>query len=402
MKKLTGYRLQVTGVGGSRRRSVGAAVAIAVLGLAITLAGCGGAQAAKLDATGGSSAPKAELVTIPLQQMSHVQVVAAQTATWPRQLRFTGSVDYDQFLTTPVLSLVSGPVERILVVPGEHVTKGQPLLLVTSNDFAQDRDTYLKAFAAAQLAGKVQRRDEDLYEHHAIPQTQLQQDETAYSQAQADLNAAEAALHLLGFAHPSPANISSASPQLPLRAPISGEVVERDVAPGQLIQANSTQCFVITDMSTVWVLANVYQSDLQYVHVGDPVTIASDAYPGSFRGRIQYLSPALDPTTRTLQARIATANRRGELKKAMFVTATVTAGTLRNIVVVPNAAVLRDTENVPFVYVQTDGQNHFAHRTVAIGPSENGFTQITSGLKPGEHVVANGGIFVQFATTFQR
>ncbi|MGH8115548.1 MAG: efflux RND transporter periplasmic adaptor subunit, partial [Rhodanobacteraceae bacterium] len=152
----------------------------------------------------------------------------------------------------------------------------------------------------------------------------------------------------------------------------------------------------------LWVLANVYQSDLPYVHVGDPVSISSDAYPGAFRGRIQYLSPALDPTTRTLQARIATRNPQGELKKAMFVTATVTAGVLKNIVVVPNAAVLRDAQNVPFVYVQTDGANHFAHHTVAIGPSEKGYTEITSGLQPGQNVVANGGIFVQFATTFQQ
>ncbi|MGH9414826.1 MAG: efflux RND transporter periplasmic adaptor subunit [Terriglobales bacterium] len=374
----------------------------ACLGLALSFAGCGGAQAAKLDSNGGAAAAKATLVTIPEGQMGHVQVVAAKLTTWPRQLRFPGSVDYDQFATTPVLSLVSGPVTRVLVVPGEEVKQGQQLLQVSSSDFAQDRTAYLNAVSAAGLAQKVLRRDEDLYEHHAIPLAQLQQDSTASDQAQTNVTSAEASLRVLGLQNPSPASLSSANPVLALRAPISGEIVERDIAPGQIVQANSTQCFVISDMSTVWVLANVYQSDLPYVHVGDPVSISSDAYPGSFRGRIQYLSPALDPTTRTLQARIATRNPRGELKKAMFVTAAVTAGVLKNIVVVPNAAILHDAQNVPFVYVQADGENHFAHRSVAIGPSENGFTQITSGLSAGEAVVANGGIFVQFAASFQQ
>ncbi|MGH9466283.1 MAG: efflux RND transporter periplasmic adaptor subunit [Terriglobales bacterium] len=374
----------------------------AAVGLGLVLAGCGGAQAARLDANGGATAMKPNLISVPKNQMSHVQVVPARVTNWPRLLRLTGNVDYDQFLTTPVLSQVSGPVERILATPGQQVRKGQPLLTIASTDFAQDRTTYLKAQEAEALALQVMRRDEDLYEHHAIPQSQLQQDSTAYAQAQADLDNAVAALHIVGIPNPTPATIAATSPVLPLRAPIAGEIVERDVAPGQLIQSNSTQCFVISDMHTVWVLANVYQSDLQYVHVGDPVTISTDAYPRSFHGRIQYLSPTLDPATRTLQARIQTANPRGELKKAMYVTATVTAGVQRHITVVPNAAILRDTENVPFVYVQTAAGNEFSHRTVSLGPSENGYTQITSGLNPGESVIANGGIFVQFASTFQQ
>ena len=91
-------------------------------------------------------------------------------------------------------------------------------------------------------------------------------------------------------------------------APVGGEVVERLVGPGQLLQAGSTQCFTISDMSTVWVLVNVYQSDLDYVRAGDSVDISTDSYPDTFHGKISYLAPALDPTTRTLQARIVTNN----------------------------------------------------------------------------------------------
>jgi cobalt-zinc-cadmium efflux system membrane fusion protein len=189
---------------------------------------------------------------------------------------------------------------------------------------------------------------------------------------------------------------------IPLKAPIAGAVVERDVSPGQLLQGGATQCFVISDMRTVWVLANVYQTDLAYVHVGDPVTISTDAYPETFRGKIEFISPALDPNSRTLQARIETANPRYELKKQMYVTATVDAGTLRNIIVVPDAAVLRDDQNMPFVYVQSGAQNQFAQRLVTLGQSQNGFTQIAHGLAAGEPVVANGSLFVQFANSFQK
>ncbi|HXE32152.1 MAG TPA: efflux RND transporter periplasmic adaptor subunit, partial [Terriglobales bacterium] len=142
---------------------------------------------------------------------------------------------------------------------------------------------------------------------------------------------------------------------------------------------------------------------LAYVHVGDAVNITTDAYPETFHGRIQFISPALDPNSRTLQARIETANPRGELKKQMYVTANIAAGSQRNIIVVPDAAVLRDDQNVPFVYVQAkDYHNQFVRRTVALGDSQNGFTQITSGLQAGEPVVGNGSLFLQFANSFQQ
>ena len=152
-------------------------------------------------------------------------------------------------------------------------------------------------------------------------------------------------------------------------APIAGEAVERLAAPGQVIQAGATQVFTISNMSSVWVLANVYQKDLPYVHLGDPVTITTDSYPGTeFHGKISYIAAALDPNTRTLQARIDVKNPQGKLKKDMYVVATVQAGTIHNALTVPNAAVLRDTENQPFVYV-VNQNNEFARRAVTLGES---------------------------------
>jgi len=188
--------------------------------------------------------------------------------------------------------------------------------------------------------------------------------------------------------------------QIPLPAPVGGEVVERLVGPGQLLQAGATQVFTISDMSTVWVLVNVYQSDVGYVRVGDSVDISTDSYPKVFHGRISYVAPALDPNTRTLQARIVTGNPNKILKKDMYVTAMLEAGVIHDALTVPDAAVLRDSENIPFVYVES-GANQFARRLVKIGDSQNGRTQITDGLKEGEQVVGDGSLFLQFKNSLQ-
>jgi cobalt-zinc-cadmium efflux system membrane fusion protein len=172
------------------------------------------------------------------------------------------------------------------------------------------------------------------------------------------------------------------------------------VGPGQLLQAGSTQCYTISDMSTVWVLVNIYQSDMAYVRVGDNVEITTDSYPDTFHGKISYIADALDPNTRTLQARIVTQNPQYKLKKDMYVTANVRAGALADALTVPDSSVLRDTENAPFVYVQTDA-NKFARRLVKIGDSENGRTLVQDGLKEGERVIGNGSLFLQFKNSLQ-
>ena len=170
---------------------------------------------------------------------------------------------------------------------------------------------------------------------------------------------------------------------------------------GQLLQVGATQCFVISDVSTVWVLVNVYQKDLPYVRVGDTVTIQTDAYPDVFHGRISYVAASLDPNTRTLQARIETSNPGQKLKKDMYVVATVDAGTIQNAIAVPDSAVLRDSENQPFVYVEVAG-NQFGRRAVTLGESLKGQTQVKSGLSPGERVIGDGSLFLQFANSLQR
>ena len=291
---------------------VHAALPLLVVGL-LFLTGCG-QRTADADGSSASSASaaskesQAQMFTVPPEQMAHVEVAPVEAASVPRILRLTGSVAYNNFKTTPVITQVSGPVSRILVSPGEVVRPAQPMLYVSSPDYAQLRSTFLKARDALQLAEKSYSRAKDLYEHHAIAEADLQQAESTRNQAQADLESAEQSLKILGIDRPDRLLKDPVSPEIPVLAPLAGEVVERLVAPGQVIQAGATQCFTISDMSTVWVLANVYEHDLGFVRLGDPVVIQTDAYAGSFTGKISYIAAALDPTSRTLQVRIETNN----------------------------------------------------------------------------------------------
>jgi cobalt-zinc-cadmium efflux system membrane fusion protein len=344
---------------------------------------------------------KAQLFTVPQAQLAHIQIVTVVPTSINRTLRLTGSVAFNAFTTTPVITQVSGPISRIIVAPGQQVHRGQPLLYVASPDYSQLFANYLKARDAYHLADKNYLRSKDLYEHRAIAERDLEVAESGRTQAAADLGASEQSLRVLGVSKPEEV-IGKPSSEIPVLAPLAGEAVERLVAPGQVIQAGSTQVFTISDMSEVWVLANLYQKDLPFVHLGDAVTITTESYPGEeFHGKILYIASALDPTTRTLQARIDVKNPQGKLKKDLYVTATVQAGSVANALTVPAAAILRDAENQPFVYV-TNQNNEFARRSVMLGESSAGNTQLTGGIGAGERVVGDGSLFLQFANSSQQ
>ncbi len=382
------------------------AVAISAA-VAASVSGCGsgpGESESKMTSftSTEAKADTAELFTVPPEQMAHLQIVAAEKGPLPRTLRLSGTVAYDAFTTTPVFAAIGGPVREILVAPGQFVQVGQPLLTVNSPDFSASRSAYIKSRDTYALTEKLYTRAQDLFAHGAISEAELQQAESNQNQAHADMESSADALRALGLKDLEAVikKTTQSTAEIPVLAPVTGEVVERLVGPGQLLQSGATQCFTISNTNTVWVLVNVYQNDLPFVHMGDQVEINTEAYPDIFHGKISYIAPALDPNTRTLQARMVTQNPEKKLKKDMYVTTLVKAGAIHDAITVPEAAVLRDTENRPFVYVQANG-NEFARRTVTVGESGRGRVQITSGLKEGEHVVGDGSLFLQFKNSLQ-
>jgi cobalt-zinc-cadmium efflux system membrane fusion protein len=379
----------------------------AVAGLSaawLALDGCGGPakQAGKMTSfsTGESPGSKAQLFSLSSDQMSHIQVVTITQGPMARILRLSGAVEYNDFKTTPVIAQVGGPVSRVMVVQGEHVNAGQALLYVASPDYSLLRASYLKARDAFQLADKFYLRAQDLYAHKAIAEADLEQAESTRTQAKADFESSADAIRILGIADPETIVAKPPSAEIPLFSPVAGEVVDRQCSPGQLLAAGATQCFTLSDMSSVWVLVNIYQNDVAYVHVGDPVTIENESYPGVVHGKIEYISPALDPNTRTLQARIESSNPGERLKKEMYVTAEVQAGAIAIALFVPNSSVLRDEQNMPYVYLQT-GSAQFSRRDVTLGETQAGRTQILSGLQANDRVVGDGSLFLQFQNSLQ-
>jgi membrane fusion protein, heavy metal efflux system len=391
-----------------KQKHITLAIIAAIFALfAVSLSGCGSSGPGESESSmtsftaSESKSDTAELFSVPKEQMARIQVVAAERGNLPRTLRLAGTVAYNAFETTPVFSPIGGPVQEILVAPGQVVHTGQSLLTVTSPDYSTSRSSYLKARDAYALADRLYTRAKDLYAHGAISEADQEQAESARTQAHADLESTTDFLIALGMKDPEAIlKTAKSTAQIPIPAPVGGEIVERLVGPGQLLQAGTTQTFTISNTNTVWVLVNVYQNDLPYVHAGDEVEINTDSYPEMFHGKISYIAPALDPTTRTLQARIVTQNPGKKLKKDMYVTALVSAGSIPNAITVPDTAVLRDTENQPFVYVQANA-NQFARRLVTLGQSSKGRIQITNGLKEGEKVVGEGSLFLQFKNSIQ-
>ncbi len=323
------------------------------------------------------------LVTV--DKPNQFPLVSAEGIEAPAELKVTGTVNPDIAREVPVISLASGRVVDIKTRLGNDVKKGQLLLRVQSPDITNAFDVYLKAANDEQLANKAYARAKDLYQHGAIPQSTLEQAEDTEKDMQADLNAAEEQLKTLGVDKNHPSSI------VPVYAPISGVVIAQNVtnaaAAGVTFSGSST-VFTIADLSSVWILCDVYENDLPKIALGQTATIYTNAYPGRpLTGRISNIEPILDPSIRTAKVRIELPNP-GFLKIGMFVTATFQSKEKQTHTVVPATAVLhlRDRD---WVYVAA-GDSRFQRVEVHAGQMLPGNRQeLLSGLSVGQAVVSN-------------
>ena len=378
--------------------------------LAFALAGGTFSCAGSGDGTDSAAqAPPADvqpnLFTVPANQQEHLQIKAVQREDWRISIRSTGTVDWDADHTTQAIAQVTGPVTRILVDTGSAVAANDPLLFLSSPDITNAIAAYRKARNRVDFESRSVERSRDLLAHKAIAQKDVEGVEADYNDASTDLQNTLQALKIFGI---TAKEIDEAerqgvaiNPQIALRSPIKGMVVQKLVFPGQLIQAGATTCFLISDLSTVWVQGHIYEKDLTAIRTGDPVDVTQASIPGVFRGVVSYVGAMIDATTRTTPVRIATANPKGLLKKDLFVDIVIHTRTKRNVLAVPTSAVLYDPDNLPFVYVQADGAK-FAQRQVTTGAQQDGSFEILSGLKEAEKVVSEGAVFLQFANTYQK
>jgi cobalt-zinc-cadmium efflux system membrane fusion protein len=336
-------------------------------------------------------------LTTAQRQSIHLQTVA--TSRFGRTIETTGTVGFDSDQATTVLAPISGPAAKLLVSLGASVKAGEPLAMIESPDYAAAISAYRKGVATAKNARRIAEMDTELFKADAIARNDMEQAQTDAINAEADRDAALEQLHSIGVDSDTIGRIQNNQPVTNvsgvIRAPLTGIVVEKLITPGQLLQAATTPCFTVADLSQVWVLADIYESDLSNVALGDAAEIVTSATATSYPGVVDNISALVDPNTRSIAVRVVAKNPDGILKKQMYVRVLIHSKTQTSGVLAPVSAVLRNEENLPFVYIApADGS--FQRRRIGLGSRVGDQFEIISGLKDGEQIVVEGGLFVQF------
>jgi cobalt-zinc-cadmium efflux system membrane fusion protein len=347
------------------------------------------------DTSGG-----AREVSVTPAQSSRIRVAPVEITSYRPSIQTTGTVAFNGDRSTQVLAPVSGPITRIFVNPGTVVRRGEPLALVTSPDFATAMAAYRKAQSAYRNLQHIAELDEQLFKNDAIPRRELEQAQTDAAAAAADRDAAIEQMRALGVDEATITavreNRATAALAAVIRAPIDGTVVEKLVNPGQLIQAGATQCFTIADLSTMWVMANVFESELAAVAPGQEATVVTAAQPAAIAGKVVYVASLVDPASKATAVRVLVPNPRDILKRDMLVDVGIKSNQGRNGILIPVSAVLRDDQNLPFIYLAIPN-NKFVRRPITIGPRIGDQYEIKAGLTAGERIVVDGSLFLQFA-----
>lgn len=324
------------------------------------------------------------LITVNPDDAAHFTLAKAEKIQSAEQLTVTGSVMPDVSREIPVISLANGRVVDIKARLDDSVKKGQLLIKVQSPDITNAFNAYLKTETDEQYAQKSLLRAQDLYQHGAISQSALEQAENTEKDAQADLSASEEQLQTLGVDKHHPSSVVN------VYAPVSGVIVAQNVTNAAAAGANlsgSPTAFTIADLSVIWVVCDVNESDISKLQLGQAAQVRTSAYPDKvLTGRVSDIGPILDPALRTAKVRIEVSNP-GYLRIGMFATVTLTAKTAAPHAVVPAEAVLH-LHDRDWVYIPAGG-NQYRRVEVRGGQMLDGNRQeILSGIEPGQNVVS--------------
>jgi membrane fusion protein, heavy metal efflux system len=316
------------------------------------------------------------------------QLATATEYKAPPSLNVTGAVNPDIARAVPVISLATGRVVEIKARLGDEVKKGQLLLRVRSPDVSGAYQVYLKAENDERLARLQLERAQILYEKGAIAKGALEQAEDTEQDAKVDLNAAIEQLHVLGVDKEHPSGI------VDITAPISGVITDQQVTNAAGVQGlPGPNPFTISDLSYVWIMCDVYENDLDAVHLGEFADIRLNAYPDKvLKGRIDNIFPILDPSLRTAKVRLEVANPGKIMRVGMFVTATFYGKKPETHAAVPASAVLH-LHDLDWVYVPLGGGNFRRVKVVAGKMLPDKTQEIISGIQPGTKVVQAALVF---------
>ena len=311
----------------------------------------------------------------------------------------TGVVQANTYKETPVVSLVGGIVRAVNGELGQNVRRGQTLAVVFSNELADAQSRYLTAVAALDEHHRHHLRTMKLVEIGAASRQDLETATSQYREAESNIANLRQKLLLLGMSAQRISALKSTSQissEVSVPSPSSGTLTSRTANPGEVIEANK-ELMRVTDLSTVWVVGQVYEKDLATIRVGSGANITSDAYAGRiFRGRVSYVDPRIEPATRTAQVRIELANPGQVLKIGMYVNVVFGALGLaeKTAPIVPKDAV-QTIGNQQYVFVVTENPNEFILRPIRLGPESNGFYPVIEGVNAGDRLVTQGSFLLR-------
>lgn len=308
-----------------------------------------------------------------------------------------GQIALNGDTATQVFSPFSGRVLRVMAGPGEHVKKGTPLLRIDASEFLQGESDLLNAAAVLKLARTNEERKHAAYEGKGGSLQDWQQSQADLAAARTAFAAAHDRLRIFGKTDPEIEAIERAAkpdPVTDVLAPIDGVITDRQVGPGQYIQAGSpTPVFTIGDLSTVWLIAAVRETDAPYIAPGQKAEVRVLAFPDQvFDAQVTVVGPQVDPVTHRIPVRATIANPGGKLKPQMYASFQIITGAAAAAAAVPEEAVVREGDQAHVWVVQDD--NALILRPIRIGRTHGGMVEVLQGLKPGERVVTRGSLFM--------
>jgi cobalt-zinc-cadmium efflux system membrane fusion protein len=325
-----------------------------------------------------------------------------------------GKIAVDEDRSTPIFSPYAGRVLKLFVKPGDTVKVGDALFTVQAADMVQAQNDFIsaatalnKARSAQNLAEIIDKRQRLLYEGKAVPLKEVQNARAALDAAENDVRSAEVALEaarnrlrILGKTDQEITDFQekgTIDPATLITAPIAGTIVQRKVGPGQYVGSGATDpVFIIGDLTTVWVVAYIRETEAPMVHVGQAIYFTVLAYPDrSFPANISYVAASLDPVTRRLLVRATVNNAAGVLKPEMFASVKILTGEGDNAVAVPRDAIIYEGEAAR-VWVVRDKDNEKAIelRRIKVGLTNGTMVEVLKGLAPGDRVVTKGSLFI--------
>lgn len=353
-------------------------------------------------------------------QWANLKIASVNAMAFYSEQITDGNIASNDDTTTPVFSPYSGRVTRVIAKLGDVVKKGTPLFAIEATEFVQGQNDVITASAALttaqaqlRLAQAIEQRQRELFTAKAAARKDWEQSESDLTAAQNNLRAAEIAfasarnrLAILGKTNEEinalaiAANAQRANPEVIVRAPINGTVIQRQIGVGQYISSQAsggtTPVFTISDMTTVWLIANVREADAPLMRVGQPIEIHVAAFPGHiFKSKLAWVAPAIDPLTHRLPVRATLENLDGALKPMMFANFSIQSSGALSVPSIPESAVIYEGERARAWVARDDGT--VLLRVIRVGRHHEGMIEVTDGLRAGERIVASGTLFIDRA-----